>query len=227
MNLEADRETGRWPPRRCDMPDLQGLSGQRAFDLIDHSILVKGGCLKSPQALAFVASFARLLDKTSREYRYAHAALLASADIRQTIRAGSSPTLHDKSILAGDIQSANNLLFQAGDHVENCITALRRTIVFARHIRRDQRSPQIPRGLPVLSDGMVNRIDTIRNAIEHIDERIARGEMVDGATITVTVKSDSIELGGEEIYFTELADWIRQLDFLVEKLSSPSEVESP
>jgi hypothetical protein len=73
---------------------------------------------------------------------------------------------------------------------------LHRTVVFARRIGRDQGSPQVPRGMTIPSDGVMNRINTIRNAIEHIEEKIARGEVVDGDTIAPTVKSDSIEFRG-------------------------------
>lgn len=46
---------------------------------------------------------------------------------------------------------ADSLLLQAIDHFENCLNALKRTIVFARRIRRDQGSPQVPRGMAILS----------------------------------------------------------------------------
>ena len=126
--------------------------------------------------------------------------------------------------LSQDILLANSLLLQAIDHFENCLNALKRTIVFARRIRRDQGSPQVPRGMAILSGDVVSRIVTIRDAIEHIEEKIARGEVVDGDTIALAVKSDSIEFRGEEIYFAELAEWIRELDDLARQLSPPPPV---
>jgi hypothetical protein len=166
MHLEANRGTGRWPPRRCDRPDLQGLTGPRALDLIDHHVLVKGGPLKTPRALPCVASFARLLDTTIREPMYACAALLASADPRPPMHGGRSPTVDDIHALVGNIPLTNSWLCQAGDPVEKCLNALRRTIVCARRIRRNRGNTQIPRAGAVRSDRMVNRRDTIRNVIE-------------------------------------------------------------
>ncbi len=78
--------------------------------------------------------------------------------------------------------------------------------------------------MAILSGDVVSRIVTIRDAIEHIEEKIARGEVVDGDTIALAVKSDSIEFRGEEIYFTELAEWIRELDDLARQLSPPPPV---
>ena len=152
------------------------------------------------------------------------AALEKSAETRPSKERPVSATMDDIYRLMRDIPLANSLLLQATDHFENCLNALNRTVVFARRIRRDQGSPQVPRGMTILSEGVMSRINTIRNAIKHIEEKIARGRVVDGDTIALTVKSDSIEFRGEEIYFTELAEWTRELDSLAGQLSTSSSV---
>ena len=78
----------------------------------------------------------------------------------------------------------------------------------------------LPRRITVLSNSVESRMDNIRNAIEHIEGRIRAGQLIESDTIALTVKSDSIEFGGEEFYFTELAEWIRQLDALTGHLAS-------
>ena len=82
MNIEADRKAGRFPPRRCEMPDLHEVSGQWAFTFSENNIFVKDGPLRNPQAHAYAANFARLLDKTVCEYQYARAAVEKSAATR-------------------------------------------------------------------------------------------------------------------------------------------------
>jgi hypothetical protein len=206
------------------MPDLHEILGHRVLDIIENKMLVKDGPLKNPQALAYVSNFARLLDKTVREYKYARAALEKSAATRPCKERPVSKTMDDIYDIRQDVSLANSLLFQATDPFENCLNALKRTIIFARRIKKAQGSPQVPRGMAILSDGVVSRIATIRNAIEHIEEKIARGEVVDGEAIALVVKSDSIEFGGEKIYFTELAEWIRELDNLARQLSASSPV---
>jgi len=103
VNIEADRESGRFPPRRCDMPDLHEISGQRALDFLENKMFVKDGPLKSPQALAYVSNFARLLDKTVREYKYARAALEKSAATRPSREHPVSKTMDDIHGLWQDI----------------------------------------------------------------------------------------------------------------------------
>ncbi len=75
-----------------------------------------------------------------------------------------------------------------------------------RLVRADQ-TPLIPKRLTVLSDSVFHRLGTIRNTMEHIENDVIKETAV--ATVTSKVNADSIELGGEEIWYSELAQWMR------------------
>ncbi len=73
--------------------------------------------------------------------------------------------------------------------------------------RRNRNSPKIE-SLSVLSDNVARRVIDLRNSIEHLEERILNGKIAEGEPTTLFVKSDSIELTGIEIFYSDLADWI-------------------
>jgi len=68
-------------------------------------------------------------------------------------------------------------------------------------------------------------IITFRNAIEHLDDGILKGNIPNGSPIALLVKSDSIELTGNEIYFADLAKWIQELHKLATDLVNYNEEE--
>jgi hypothetical protein len=55
--------------------------------------------------------------------------------------------------------------------------------------------------------------------IQHIDERISKNTWVPGEPACLLVKSDRLELNGEEILYSELADWVKQLHELGAQLA--------
>ena len=59
----------------------------------------------------------------------------------------------------------------------------------------------------------------IRNAVEHMDERIRKGLVVD-ELIGLWIDDDGIELSGQKISFDELAEWMRELHGLSELLAA-------
>jgi hypothetical protein len=104
--------------------------------------------------------------------------------------------------------------------MENCIDSLYRSFLHVEGLkvslykereRANEALPQIAReNLPKKSN--MKRVMRIRHAIQHMDDRISKGRAgADIAPIGLNVKSDSVELDHEEIYFVELASWIQQI----------------
>jgi hypothetical protein len=171
------------------MPDLSEESDKKIlFHLLN--VFFTGGGPSDYQAAAFSRNFIRLCDQATKEYELARQALMEQVSTPNNVM---SP------------------LFQAAGHFEQCISAIRRAIRFSRH----KKGPRLPR-TEVLSDRVEKKLRDMRDAIEHTDSRIRKGQIVDGDPIMLMVKSDSIELGGVEIYYDELARWIKQLNGLAE-----------
>ena len=196
-----DFKKGRWPPKTCEMPDLSDLNSKNALNFM-LNIYFRGAGPKDKHAQMLVKSFARLLDKALYEYESARNSLLE------------------------DIKTPNEVMtpyFRTVDHLETCITTLQRTIEFARKIRKTSKAPVLPRKVNVLSDDTGNRIKKIRNAIEHMDKDIIQGKLKENDSIALVAKSDALELSGEEIYYNELANWLRELHSLAKIIINHNE----
>jgi hypothetical protein len=67
----------------------------------------------------------------------------------------------------------------------------------------------LPRNLSVLSSNKL--ITDMRNAIEHLENRIHRGEITSGQPLCIFPVEDRLELGKHKILFSDLAGWIREV----------------
>jgi len=187
--LNREKFLGGWPPKNCNIPDLSSLYDK---NILVHilSLNLRGTGSRNLQARAFVNSYVRLMDYVIREYNNARASLEEYVN---------SPNTHMSP------------LFVSTCHFETCIITLVRLIRLARRIRRHRGAPNVGK-LEVLSNSVFDRINNIRRAIEHVDEMILKGEIgVKDSPFFLLVKNNSIELSGKEIFYTELAEWVREL----------------
>lgn len=192
-------DKGRWPPKRCEMPDLSGEPDKK---ILDHllNVFFRGAGPKDWRAAVFSRNFVRLCDLATREYELARASLVEQVNTPNNVM---SP------------------LFRAVGHFEQCLFALRRALRFARHKKGPKLHPS-----DVLSKIVTKRLRDIRDAIEHTDERIRKDQISENEPIMLVVKSDSVELGWNEIYYNELAEWIRALNKLAEFVAGFRESET-
>jgi hypothetical protein len=107
----------------------------------------------------------------------------------------------------------------AVNHVEECLVSLNRCKNYIERIKRSKTIPMVSRSLKVLLRHNEKRITDIRDAIEHMDKDIIQNEIPVDEPIAVLVKSDSVELYGIEIFFSELAEWIQELHSFASSLS--------
>ena len=184
-------------PKRCEMPDLSNLNSKVILTFILNAML-KGGGPRDLQAWALVISYVRLVDKAVVEYQSARAYL---EEYVTTDFFHMSP------------------VFRATGHIETCIGTLKRAIRALDRIRRDQQSPEIPKHLPVLSGQTPERITEVRDAMEHMDERILNGQLPTIEALCL-LTDDGLDFCGTRVSFTELASWVKQLHSLSESLAS-------
>jgi hypothetical protein len=205
VNTKGDTDSARWPPKRCDMPDLSKLSAKLTIDhTLNWTFRGVGLQMDGPGQAQFL-NLVRLVDKTLLEYENARQYLQRYLNSHNQI----------------------GLFMRCVDHMENCVDSLNRVLSHLEGLRtslhREQsRSseplPQIARE-DIPSSTARKRINEIRDGIQHMDDRITKGRAGrDIAPIGLVVKSDSIELDNKEIYFVELAHWIEQVYAITERL---------
>ena len=192
------QQQGQWPPRHCGMPDLSGLNSKVILTLMLNSIF-RGTKTTDAHESALVSSYVRLTDKSLLAYQSTRSALL------EYVNAPSNRPL--------------SALFRAIDYMETCVGSMKRALLFANAIA-DRNGQLVSPNHPLLASDAFPRLKKIRNAIEHMDERIADGKAGPGtsAPMALLVKSDNIELSGEEISYQDLSQWLTQLHQIAEDL---------
>ena len=183
------RDEGRWPPKQCEMPDLSSVSDTRTLSVIGNFIVRGIGAETYGHGASFL-NFVRLVDQATREYKLARSALAKSVSSKTVVW---------------------ELLLRATDHMENLVTALCRAVGMIRN-------EAAQRGHEVLPSDAINRLHGLRRSISQRDEEISQGIIAPGQPIALRVKSDAVELGGYEVYYTELASWLRRLHRLADHL---------
>ena len=178
-----------WPPKKCKMPKLPDNYGKTHLMHIISVFFINGGP-SDFAAAAYSRNFTRLCDLAIQEYNLAREAFV---EYIRTPNEAMSP------------------LFVATGHLEQCIHAMRRAIRFARH----KNGPRLPR-TEVISREIESKIINLRGAIEHTDDKIRKGQIKQDDFLMLAVKNNGIELGGNEILYSELAEWIKQLHELSE-----------
>lgn len=183
----------KWPPKTCEMPELPEKYGNTFLTHLLNVVLAAGGP-SDFAAAAYSRNFIRLSDLAIQEYKLARKSLIEYENTPNNV---FSP------------------LFVATSHLEQCISALRRAIRFARH----KNGPRLPK-MDVISAKTAYRIINLRGAIEHTDERLQKGQIRQGEFLMLAVKSNGIELDNKEISYSELADWLTQLQTLAEQVAT-------
>lgn len=192
---------GRWPPKTCEMPDLSRLNAKASLTLVLNRMFAGGGP-EDPKSYALVMNFIRVVDKLVMDYERTRVALKEYV---------STPN----NVISPLIYATNNC--------ESCITTMIRTIKLGRRIRRDQNGPSIAKKIAVLSGSVWSKVNDMRNAIEHVDGQIINDTWVPNEPLCLLVKSDRLELIGEEILYSELAEWVLQLNELAIQLAQYKE----
>lgn len=211
MNSETDSPEIVFPPKHHHMLDLSHLYDKNILNLLLNGVF--GQQLPSDAvAKGLLVNFVRLADHTLVEYNLARSALTEYNDTPNTVL---SP------------------LFIAVGHFESCLTQLRRCRLFLIGIKKNETLPQMPRGLKILTKDAGKKIDAIRNGIQHLDEGILNGTIDKISHNALIISNEYVFQNGVFITYTELAEWVKEINYVAKSLSEhlnkavPEKAEEP
>jgi len=191
------------------MPDLSSLKFPLMGLLIVQLLVGEHGLSKN--ASLYRKNFIRLFDKALREYHDSREAILA--DIEEA---------------KGQGKGGRRLHFIAfTDHIETCINAISRLYKLLERIKSEEESPAFPRALRKLIKTKSESIANIRNAVEHMDEQIQKGELAQGKPIMLTVSEngDGILISEYEIKFIDLSMILRTFHEIAQYILTTKKME--
>ena len=186
-------EPDQWPPQACGMPALTFDPTENMATLV-LNVTFTGGLPEHHQAASFAKNFVRLTEVAVTEYSIAH------QRFRSAFNPGGSKTF---------------AIIGAVNHMEQCILALRRALRYANH----RKGVRLPKSI-VNSKKVRKAVTDIRNAIEHTDSRLIKGNIAKGEAMIMKIKSDRVELDGNTILYVDLAEWLTELNSMAEVVAS-------
>jgi hypothetical protein len=184
-------------PSECKMPDLSDFPPLLSDLFFQEAFGNKSGLSKKTQL--YRRNLIRLLDKALREYKGARKAIL------DQITESNRPPREMKK------QGRFIYTFLFVDHIETCINAAARSYKLLDRIKTEKESPEVPRELRRLVETKSKSIESIRNAIEHIDQLIQKDKIAPDQTIMLALNEyhNGVTILSNEIKFEELAMVLR------------------
>ncbi|MFA6054745.1 MAG: hypothetical protein WC769_05150 [Thermodesulfovibrionales bacterium] len=149
------------------------------------------------EAYALFMNYVRLVDILLREYENGRKELM--------------------NFLAAKNESlSTHLVIIASGHFEMCISTLKRVSTYLKRIRGHPKVAQalkdlLPRNLSVLDGRSEKLITDMRHAIEHLENRIQKGEITSGQSLCLVTIADGLELGRHKMLFSDLARWLKEV----------------
>jgi hypothetical protein len=188
---------------KYNIPDLSSLKPFSATYMANYFFTGVGP--KGREAYGLVMNFIRLVDLAIFEYENGRIALCQFA----------TPS---NATLIG-------LFIKASAHFEVCVSTLIRSMNHLMKMRGERKISQplkdlLPRTLRGRKVERVrDEVKVLRDAIQHLEEKILKGETPTGKPIALMPCEDCIELGGYKISYSHLAEWLRELHGCARKLS--------
>ena len=176
------------------VPELHGdVHDKSVLDMMLRLLIPTGpppGIVTTTPGKPLFTNLVRLTDKAVHEYEAARVQGLDFAANQES----NTPTLSP--------------YYRAIDHFENCINALHRALLFAEGIRKQRDVPEIDRTAWRALQHAQDRINGVRDAVEHNDERLRKGDP-EGLAFLV-LGDDALQVADKIITYPELAQWIHQ-----------------
>jgi len=184
-------------PSECKMPDLSDLKPLLGTLLLQEMFIGIGGL--SRKAQFYRKNFIRLVGKALREYQEARRAIL-----NQIAEINRPPE---------EMAKEGRILYILAftDHIETCINTIARLYKLLK--RMEKELPEFPAQLPEQIKTQIESVISIRNTIEHMDERIQEDKIAPGKPIMSALSKDhdGVAVSSHEIKFEELAKVLRKM----------------
>ena len=183
----------------CHMPDIASLLKSR---LVSRQLLH----LFIPEQIAnedqqYRANLARLVDKAISAYTEAR------NFIELEIAEAKRP--------AEEMMRTGRIFYTFGfvDSMENCINATHRALLIFERLKRVPVGAHMDKTTRKLIETHVQKVNDVRDLIEHMDEKILKGEIGPGQRVMLAPGSDqeSVVIGTYTLRFDRLASVLQNL----------------
>jgi hypothetical protein len=189
----------------CDAPDLTDLDiPVIRFYLLKLTFHNAGGH-ENAEVRAYIHAFILGCDKAIRVYQRGRERL--------------------EDYVASD--NAFTILLEGLGEFETCINSTRRCLTLADRMARHPKNPEIDRQLRKLLESYQSEVRMIRDAIEHMDEKIAAVDGVnESGLLKVSRDGERLEIGSYDLRFDVLANCLRRIHGLAVALASRQRVDN-
>ena len=196
-------------PTELRMDDLSGLRKLQPTLLL-NVVFAQGDREVNRQTALNRRVFVRLVDKAVDEYEESRNLIVAQ--IAEGRRSWEEMARSGRFIY----------MFKFVDHMENCISTVRRILRFLEVLKRDQDGLAFPRPIRQDIEALTRPIVKVRNTVEHMDERIRRDEIGEDEPVMLKVmeSQDGVMIGGQTLRFSTLSSLIRKLHSLAEGMAA-------
>ncbi|OGW40488.1 MAG: hypothetical protein A2Y97_10250 [Nitrospirae bacterium RBG_13_39_12] len=180
---------------KYDIPNLSDLS--QLSHVFMYNRFFRGMGPSDYEAYALFMNYVRLVDIVLLEYE------------------SGRKKLKDFLAVKNDSLSTHLVVIAAG-HFEMCVSTLKRVSTYLKRIRGHPKVAQalknfLPRNLSVLDSRSEKLITDMRHAIEHLENRIQKGEITAGQSLCLVPTADALELGRHKMLFSDLSRWLKEV----------------
>lgn len=153
--------------------------------------------------------YIRLVDKALDEYKEARNLILAQ------IEEGQRSTEEMTS------EGGYIYMFKFVDHMENCISTVRRILRFLDILKGNQEGLSFPRTIRRQIESLTTPIVDVRNVVEHMEKEIQKDGIQENEPVMLKVADtqDGVIIGGQSLKFSTLSTLIKQLHGLGQNMA--------
>ena len=208
-SLSAGSIATKMIPTELRMDDLSGL-GKLQPTLLLNVCFAQGDREVNRRTALNRLVFVRLVDKAVDEYEESRHMIVAQ--IAEGQRSVDEMARSGRFIY----------MLKFVDHMENCISTVRRILRFLNVLKSDQDGLPFPRPIRKDIEALTKPIVKVRNTVEHMDERIRRDEIGEDEPVMLKVMAsqDGVMIGGQTLPFSTLSSLIRKLHSLAESMAA-------
>ncbi len=187
-------------PTELKMEDLSGIEKLQPT-LILNLVFAQGDRDISRRTALNRRLYIRLLDKSVDEYNEARELIVAQ--IAEGQRSSAEMTKDGMHIY----------MFKFVDHMENCISSVRRILRFLDIIKGNQDGLTFSRTVRKHIESLTSSIVDVRNTLEHMDEKIQNDVIQENEPVMLKIldTQDGITIASQSLKFSDLSALIKKL----------------